>query len=129
MKKFLAEFKEFALRGKVIDLAIGVIIGGAFGALVTSLIDNIISPIIGCFTAGGFAGLSVKVGQAELLYGQFIMDIVNFIIMAFVVFLLVKGINKLSSLKKTEEEVVEEDPAPTTEELLANILDEIKAQK
>lgn len=128
MKKFLTEFKEFALRGNVIDLAIGVIIGGAFGALVSSLIDNLISPIIGCFTAGGFAALSVKIGAAELMYGQFIMDIINFIIMAFVVFLLVKSINKLSSLKKTEE-IVEEDPAPTTEELLAAILDEVKAQK
>lgn len=129
MKKFLEEFKAFALRGNVIDLAVGVIIGGAFSALVTSLIDNLISPIIGCFAENGFAGLSVTIGSAELLYGKFIMDVVNFIIMAFVVFLLVKAINKLSSLRKKEEEVVEVEAAPTTEELLANILDEIKAKK
>ncbi|HCQ74048.1 MAG TPA: large conductance mechanosensitive channel protein MscL [Clostridiales bacterium] len=130
MKKFISEFKAFALRGNVMDLAVGVIIGGAFTALVTSLIDNLISPIIGCFSLDGFSGLSVTIGQAKLTYGAFIMDVINFIIMAFVVFLLVKGVNKLATIgkKQTEEEepAPEEPPKPTTEELLAEILEEIK---
>jgi len=129
MKKFLAEFKAFALRGNVMDLAVGVIIGGAFTALVTSLINNLINPIIGCFTTEGFAGLSFTIGQATLTYGQFIMDVLNFIIMAFVVFLMVKVVNKLTSLgKKKEEEVPapEAPKAPTTEELLTEILEELK---
>ncbi len=129
MKKFMKEFKEFALRGNVMDLAIGVIIGGAFGALVTSLIDNLISPIIGCFSAGGFAGLSVTIGKATLTYGQFIMDVINFIVLAFVVFLLVKGINKLNSRRKKEEPAPEEPAGPTTEELLSDILAELKEKK
>ena len=130
MKKFISEFKAFALRGNVMDLAVGVIIGGAFTALVTSLINNLINPIIGCFAEDGISGLSVKIGEAQFMYGQFIMDVVNFIIMAFVVFLLVKGVNKLATIgkKQTEEEepAPEEPPKPTTEELLAEILEEIK---
>ena len=131
MKKFIEEFKAFALKGNVMDLAVGVIIGGAFTALVTSLIENLINPIIGCFSAEGFAGLSVTIGKATLTYGAFIMDILNFIIMALVVFLLIKGVNKLSELgkKKAEEEVAEvEEAKPTSEELLAEILEELKKQ-
>lgn len=131
MKKFIEEFKAFALKGNVMDLAVGVIIGGAFTALVTSLIENLINPIIGCFSAEGFAGLSVTIGKATLTYGAFIMDILNFIIMALVVFLLIKGVNKLSEFgkKKAEEEVAEvEEAKPTSEELLAEILEELKKQ-
>ncbi|MDD5902828.1 MAG: large conductance mechanosensitive channel protein MscL [Oscillospiraceae bacterium] len=131
MKKFLSEFKAFALRGNVMDLAVGVIIGGAFTALVTSLINNLINPIIGCFSLDGFSGLSVTVGKATLTYGAFIMDVINFIIMAFVVFLLIKAVNKLATIgkkeeKEAEEAAEEEPPKPTTEELLAEILEEIK---
>ena len=131
MKKFLSEFKAFALRGNVMDLAVGVIIGGAFTALVTSLINNLINPIIGCFSLDGFSGLSVTVGKATLTYGAFIMDVINFIIMAFVVFLLIKAVNKLATIGKKEEEEAEEaaeeeEPKPTTEDLLAEILEEIK---
>lgn len=129
MKKFISEFKAFALRGNVMDLAVGVIIGGAFTALVTSLIENLISPIIGCFSLDGFSGLSVTVGKATLTYGAFIMDVINFIIMAFVVFLMVKAVNKLTSLGKKKEEPKKEEPKkPTTDELLAAILDELKKQ-
>ena len=129
MKKFLAEFKAFALRGNVMDLAVGVIIGGAFTALVTSLINNLINPIIGCFAEDGISGLSVKIGEAQFMYGQFIMDVVNFIIMAFVVFLMVKAVNKLTSLGKKKEEPKKEEPKkPTTDELLAAILEELKKQ-
>lgn len=133
MKKFFEEFKAFALRGNVMDLAVGVIIGGAFTAIVTSLIQNLINPIIGCFSSEGFAGLSVTIGQAQLMYGQFLMDVINFIIMALVVFLLVKGVNALATIgkkKDAEEEPAPEEPAaPTTEELLAQILEEIKKGK
>ena len=131
MKKFLSEFKAFALRGNVMDLAVGVIIGGAFTALVTSLINNLINPIIGCFSLDGFSGLSLTVGKATLTYGAFIMDVINFIIMAFVVFLLIKAVNKLATIgkkeeKEAEEAAEEEEPKPTTEDLLAEILEEIK---
>ena len=131
MKKFLSEFKAFALRGNVMDLAVGVIIGGAFTALVTSLINNLINPIIGCFSLDGFSGLSLTIGKATLNYGAFIMDVINFIIMAFVVFLLIKAVNKLATIGKKQEEEAEaeaeeEDPKPTTEELLAEILEEMK---
>jgi len=107
----LKEFKEFALRGNVIDLAVGVLIGAAFQGLVKSLTDNIISPLLGCFSKVDFSGFSLNIGNLSLKYGAFITDVINFIIMAFVIFLIVKAMNKLSTLgaKKTEE-VVE----PTT---------------
>ncbi len=130
MKKFLEEFKAFALRGNVMDLAVGVIIGGAFTALVTSLIENLINPIIGCFSTEGFNGLCLTIGKAKLCYGAFVMDVINFIIMAFVVFLLVKIVNKLATIGKKKEEPKPEEPEapkpPTTEELLADILEELK---
>ncbi|MBR1862939.1 MAG: large conductance mechanosensitive channel protein MscL [Ruminococcus sp.] len=127
IKKFLSEFKEFALKGNVMDLAIGVIIGGAFSGLVTSLLDNIFSPIIGCFSVGGLNGLSFKIWKADLHIGAFINDVINFIIMALIVFLLMKSINKLMSLGKKKEE--EEAPAePSAEEkLLTEIRDLLTA--
>ena len=82
--KILGEFKEFISRGNVLDLAIGVIIGGAFSGLVTSLTDNIISPILGCFTEVDFSEFVLKVGNLNLKYGAFITDIINFLIMRFV---------------------------------------------
>lgn len=108
----LKEFKEFALRGNVLDLAVGVIIGGAFQNLVTSLTENIISPILGCFSEVDFSGWKLTIGNLNLTYGAFITDVINFLIMAFIVFLIVKGMNKLASLGKKEEppKVVE----PTT---------------
>ena len=130
MKKFLAEFKEFALRGNVIDLAVGVIIGAAFQNIVTALTTNIISPLLGLFANTNFDSLSVQLMGTELQYGAFITAVINFIIMAFVVFLLVKGVNKLATIGKKqaeeEEPAPEEPPKPTTEELLAEILEEIK---
>lgn len=108
MKKFLQEFKEFALKGNVMSLAVGMIIGTSFSGLVTSLLDNIISPIIGCFNAGGFNGLSITIGKATLTYGAFLNAVVNFVIMAFIVFLMVKGMNKLTSIGKKEDEKTEE---------------------
>lgn len=108
----LKEFKEFALRGNVLDLAVGVIIGGAFQKLVTSLTTNLISPILGCFTEVDFSGWKLTIGNLNLTYGAFITDVINFIIMAFIVFLIVKFMNKLSNLGKKEAPVVE--AAPTT---------------
>lgn len=108
----LKEFKEFALRGNVLDLAVGVIIGGAFQKLVTSLTTNLISPILGCFTEVDFSGWKLTIGNLNLTYGAFITDVINFIIMAFIVFLIVKFMNKLSNLGKPQETVT--TPAPTT---------------
>lgn len=108
----LKEFKEFALRGNVLDLAVGVIIGGAFQKLVTSLTTNVISPILGCFSQVDFSAWKLTIGNLNLTYGAFITDVINFIIMAFIVFLIVKFMNKLATLGKKEEPVVE--PEPTT---------------
>ena len=125
MKKFLQEFKNFAMRGNVIDLAVGVIIGGAFSAITTSLINDIIMPLIGIFVSeASFADLSVTVGNAEITYGNFIQAVLNFVIMAFIVFCMVKSINKLSRKK---EEAPPAPPAPSNEEkLLTEIRDLLK---
>ena len=84
MKKFIQEFKEFALKGNVMDMAIGVIIGGAFASIISALTDYIINPIIGCFTTGGLEGWTVQIGEAQLGIGAFIMAVINFIILAFI---------------------------------------------
>lgn len=108
MKKFFSEFKEFVMRGNVLDLAVGVIIGAAFGAIVTSLTDDIISPLLGSIGGLNFDQLSVNINGATLAYGKFITAVINFLIMAFIIFLIVKGVNKLMSLGKKKEE--EEEP-------------------
>lgn len=104
MKKFFDEFKAFALRGNVIDLAVGVIIGGAFQAIVSSLVDDVISPLIGCFANTDLSNLELMIGGATLRYGAFLTAIINFIIMVFIIFLLVKSINAISSIGKKKEE-------------------------
>jgi large conductance mechanosensitive channel len=92
----LKEFKEFAMRGNVMDLAIAVIIGGAFGAIITSLVNDIIMPLIGLLMGGiDFSSLSITVGEAVIKYGAFIQAIINFIIVAFVIFLLVRAMNRM----------------------------------
>ena len=110
MKKFFQEFKEFALKGNVLNLAVGLIIGAAFQAIVTSLTGDILSPLIGLLTGQNFDTLQIEVLGATITYGAFITSVVNFIIMAFVVFLLVKGMNKIMSVGKKPEEA----PEPTT---------------
>lgn len=109
MKKFFVEFKEFIMRGNVLDLAVAVIIGAAFQAIVTSLTDNIISPVIGLFTKMNFDQLTVQIPYTDVIirYGAFITAVINFLIMAFVIFLLVKTINKVMTLGKKKEEAVE----------------------
>jgi len=110
LKNFLKEFKEFALRGNVMSLAVGVIIGSAFQGVVKSLTDNILSPIIGLFTRQNFDSLELSVFGITLRYGAFITSVINFIIMAFVVFLLIRAMNKLLSLGEHKEET--EPPPP-----------------
>lgn len=123
----LKEFRDFVNRGNVIDLAVAVIIGGAFGAIITSLVNDIIMPLIGVIIGGvDFAALSIDVGEATILYGSFIQAIVNFLIIAFVLFLIVRSFNKL---QKAEEEAPAAPPEPSPEEkLLAEIRDLLKAQ-
>lgn len=103
MKKFLEEFKAFALKGNVMDLAIGVIIGGAFSSIVTSLTDNLINPIIGCIGGAEVQGKIHLIGDNYIDYGAFITSVINFLIMAFIIFLLMKGVNKLMNLGKKKE--------------------------
>ena len=115
MKKFIKEFKEFINKGSVLDLAVGVIIGGAFSAIVNALIDNIINPLIACIggTDIGFAFEIIKGNEAtKVNIGAFISAILNFIIIAFVIFLIVKSANKAKDLAAKKEEAPEE--APTT---------------
>ena len=103
MKKFLEEFKEFALRGNVMDLAVGVIIGAAFQNIVTALTDNIISPVLGLFAKTNFDGLALEVLGVTIKYGAFITAVINFIIMAVILFCLIKAMNKLASFGKKDE--------------------------
>ena len=119
MKKFVEEFKEFIQQGNVMDMAIGIIIGGAFTAIVTSLVNDIINPFIKLISGGGteVSGLSSPVPgtQNGIDFGAFISAIINFLIIAFIVFCMVKALNKFmkaSKLKKDEEEAVEEVAAP-----------------
>lgn len=115
MKKFLEEFKEFALKGNAFDLAVGVLIGGAFQGIVKSLTDNIISPILGLFTATDLSGWEFTIFGADIRYGAFLTSVINFILMALVIFLVVKGINKITSLgSKFHKGEEKEEPAPTT---------------
>lgn len=124
----IKEFKEFIARGNVMDLAVGVIIGATFTAIVKSLVDNLINPLIGIFLGQvDFSNLVFKVGNATFKYGSFINSIINFLIIAFVVFLLVKAINKIMPAK---EESSEKTPAPTKEEkYLSEIVDLLKQAK
>lgn len=130
MKKLMEEFKAFITKGNIIDMAIGVIIGGAFSGLVTSLLDNIISPILGFFSYGGINGFSITLWKAELRIGAFFMDVVNFIIMAAVVFLIMKVVTSIIAKMKKQQEAVPPAPAKPTkeEELLTEIRDLLKAQ-
>lgn len=105
MKKNISEFKKFIARGNVIDLAVGVIIGGAFSSIVTSLVNNILTPILGLVLGGiDFSNLSITFKDTEILYGAFIQSVIDFLIIAICIFVLVKIINKLMNFKKQEEE-------------------------
>ncbi len=133
---FIKDFKDFALKGNVVDMAVGVIIGGAFGKIVTSVVNNIIMPPIGVLTGGvDFTDLKLVIKEAEgeaeavtLNYGAFIQDVVDFLIIAFCIFLMVKGISALNR-KKDKEEAAAPAPAPepsAEEKLLTEIRDLLK---
>ena len=128
-RKFILfkEFKEFISKGNVLDLAVGVIVGGAFGKIVTSLVDDIIMPIIGLIIGGiDFSGLSLKIGEATVKYGMFIQNIVNFLIIAFSIFLVVKAVNKMRRIKLEKEEPPVEPKKSNEEILLTEIRDLLK---
>lgn len=127
MKKFLNEFKEFAVQGNVVDMAIGIIIGGAFKAIVDAVVNNILMPFIGLMTGGtDFSGWVLKFRGARIEYGLFISAVVNFVIVALFLFLFVKLMNKLKRKKAEEKE--EEAPAEKSDEvkLLEEIRDSLK---
>jgi large conductance mechanosensitive channel len=137
MSKFLTEFKEFAMRGNVMDMAVGVIIGGAFGKIVTSLVNDVIMPVIGCVVGGiNFTDLKWVIKEAvgetpevALLYGQFIQNVVDFLIIAFCIFMMIKVISRLTK-KKEEAPAPAPAPAPSAEEkLLTEIRDLLKEKK
>ena len=138
---FIKEFKEFAMKGNVMDMAVGVIIGGAFGKIVTSLVNDVLMPVISVATGGiDFINLFVNLsddakyktlaeaqeaGASVFAYGQFIQNIIDFIIIAFCIFLMIKAMNKM---KKEEEPTPEAPKGPTQEELLAEIRDLLKTK-
>jgi large conductance mechanosensitive channel len=127
---FISEFKEFAMKGNVLDMAVGVIIGGAFGKIVSSLVDDILMPVVGMITGNiDFTTLAFKIGEGEeaavLKYGNFIQNTVDFLIVAFCIFLMLKAINKMN--RKKEEPAAPAEPAgPKQEALLAEIRDLLK---
>lgn len=121
----IKEFKEFISRGNVIDLAVGVIIGGAFGKIVSSLVNDVLMPLIGiCLGGLDFKGLSINIGNASINYGVFVQNIVDFLIIAFCIFIFIKLINKITRReKKKEKEEVKEEKTKSEEVLL---LEEIR---
>ena len=145
MKKFLEEFKAFVMRGNVMDMAVGVIVGGAFGAITTSLVSNVVTPLLAVlFKSPNPDALNITLRAADeaagteaivLGLGTFIGAIINFLVIALVLFSVIKAMNKAKELaeamkKKEEEEAAAEEPAkPTTEELLTAILEELKSKK
>lgn len=146
MGKFLEDFKEFALKGNVIDMAVGVIVGGAFGKIVTSLVNDLLMPVISLCTGGsGFENMKYVIKEAQpavaegaaaveevaINYGTFIMNIVDFFIIAFSIFVAIRVIMKLKNRGEKLEEAAEETPAPPTKEevLLTEIRDLLKKQE
>lgn len=144
MSKFIQEFKKFAMRGNVIDMAVGIIIGGAFGKIVSSLVADIIMPAVGLLVGGvNFTemkwvikeavmdGETVVTSEVAITYGNFVQVLIDFIIIAFAVFLLVKGVNALANARKKEEEAKPAAPAapPADIQLLTEIRDLLKQKK
>lgn len=137
MKKFFEEFKEFISRGNVMDMAVGIIVGSAFTAIVTSLVNDLIMPLVGMLCAGvNISELSITVGTASLKYGAFLQAVINFLIIAFVVFSMVKAMNAARSKaealvgkKKAEEEKAEEEKPDPQIVLLTEIRDLLQKEQ
>ena len=144
MSKFIQEFKKFAMRGNVIDMAVGIIIGGAFGKIVSSIVADLIMPAVGLLVGGiNFSDMKWVIKEAVLdgetevspevaiTYGNFVQVVIDFIIIAFAVFLLVKGVNALANARKKEEEAKPAAPAapPADIQLLTEIRDLLKEKK
>ena len=128
---FLTEFKTFIARGNVMDMAVGVIIGGAFSNITTSLINDIVMPLLGVLTGSmSFASLEVRIGPAVITYGNFIQAVLNFLVMAFVVFCLVRTINRFHRKKEAAPAAPPAPPEPSNEEkLLTEIRDLLKERR
>lgn len=128
----IQEFKDFIARGNVMDMAVGIIMGAAFTAIVTSLVDDLVNPLIGLVVGGiDFSALSVGLGEAQFMYGNFVNAVIKFLIIAWVVFLLVKGVNRMRDAMDRKAEVAaapEAPKGPTQEELLIEIRDALKAR-
>ena len=123
----LDEFKQFAMKGNVVDLAVGVIIGGAFGKIVSSLVEDVVMPLVGTLLGGlNFTGLAVKVGEATIKYGKFLQTLVDFLIIAWAIFIAVKLINRL---KKEEAAAPATPPAPPRQEVLLEEIRDLLKQK
>ena len=129
----VGEFKEFIAKGNVIDLAVGVVIGGAFSKIVTSLVNDILMPILGVIIGGiDFSGLSINFKDAVISYGAFLNNVIDFLIVAFCIFMVVKMFNRITKKKEKEEkkeEAKEEEHKDRQEELLEEILKELKKKK
>ena len=117
MKKFFKEFKEFASKGNVIELAVAVVIGAAFGKIVSSLVDDIIMPLVGILVGKNFASLALEINGSYIAYGAFIQAIVDFLIIAFCVFLFTKLINKFKKKEEKKEEEKKSDEVVLLEEI------------
>jgi len=132
----LKEFRDFIARGNVMDMAVGIIMGAAFTAIVTSMVDDLVNPLIGLFTGGvDFSTHAIRVGEGEdaatFRYGNFINAVIKFVIVAWVVFLLVKAVNRLkeAAMEVVEEPTEPEPDAPSSEQLLAEIRDLLKSER
>ena len=130
MKSFMKEFREFISRGNVMDMAVGIIIGGAFTAIVTALVDSILMPIIGAISGGhSVEDMAWKIGNASIGYGAFIQAVINFLLVAWVLFLIIKALNKAKSMVTKPEEEAEEEAVPEDIALLTEIRDLLKEKK
>lgn len=128
--KHLDGFKEFIAKGNVVDLAVGVIIGGAFGKIVTSIVNDILMPLLGIVIGGvNFTSLSIKIGDAVVTYGNFIQNVIDFLIIALCVYIMITAINKVTSKFKKEEEKKEEAKKSEEVALLEEIRDLLKKNK
>lgn len=130
VNNFFHEFKKFISRGNVLDLAVGVVVGSAFTKIVTSLVNDIITPFVGILIGGqDFSSLSLKIGDANIAYGSFIQNIIDFLIIAFCIFILIKFVNKFFAKKEKEEKKVEQPKKSDEVLLLEEIRDLLKKEK